>query len=248
MPRLRRLQSCSGYYHIMIRGINHQDIFLDDADRAKFRRTMYRFSEELDVEILSFCMMDNHVHLLLKAPDNLSAFMQKVSVSYVYYFNRKYDRIGHLFQDRYRSEIVETDQALLNVMRYILRNPQKAGISEMEKYRWSSWRENIEVLTAPSARLFQSIAGGQQSLLAFLRENSDESDESRMDLRTHRPLADSEASEILCAIGQIETPAKIRGLSSEERSSILKKAKSAGLSIRQLSRLTGMDRKTIQRM
>ena len=141
MPRSARKHSESGYYHVILRGVNRLEIFHDDEDRTRFLDTLLRFAREDSIGIVSYCLMDNHVHLLLNAGDNLSVFIKQIAASYVYYFNRKYDRVGHLFQERYRSEAVDTDEYLLTAARYILQNPQKAGICNARDYLWSSWRD-----------------------------------------------------------------------------------------------------------
>ncbi|MBP2629001.1 MAG: transposase [Firmicutes bacterium] len=96
-------------------------------------------------EIYAYCLMDNHVHLLLcDTKDEISRTMKRICVSYVYYFNKKYKRIGHLFQDRYRSEVVEEDAYLLSVARYIHKNPLKAGmVKRVEDYKWSSYAQYL---------------------------------------------------------------------------------------------------------
>ena len=90
--------------------------------------------------------MENHVHLLIRDPDgSCPVFMKKMGVGYVRYYNGKYERIGHLFQDRYKSEIITDDAYLLSAFRYILNNPEKAGICRAESYPWSScWEYNAE--------------------------------------------------------------------------------------------------------
>ena len=132
MSRQARQQSNSNFYHIMLRGINRQNIFEDDDDRRRFIDTAFRFSEETQAKIHAWCLMSNHVHLLIYSEIIPDMFIKKLSCSYVPYFNKKYDRIGHLFQDRYKSETITDESYLLGVVRYIHRNPQKAGISSME--------------------------------------------------------------------------------------------------------------------
>lgn len=139
MTRIARQKSTTGYYHIMLRGVNRQDIFFDDEDRQRFVDTLKRFQEELNIQITAYCLMSNHVHILLHADEELSIFIKKISSSYVFWFNRKYGRIGHLFQDRYKSEALDSDSYLMTAMRYILHNPQKAGICSVESYKWSSF-------------------------------------------------------------------------------------------------------------
>lgn len=144
MPRRSRQLSLSNIYHVMMRGNEKKKIFLDNEDRNQFVNTLKRMKGEGDsnFHIYAYCLMDNHVHLLLKeGNDDISRAMKRVSVSYAYYFNKKYQRVGHLFQDRFRSEVIENESYLLAAARYIHNNPVKAGIvKNAGAYKWSSYQ------------------------------------------------------------------------------------------------------------
>ena len=108
MPRSARKLSKSGIYHIIIRGIGQQNIFEDDGDRIRFIETLKRYKTELGFEMNAYCLMRNHVHILLKdGREQIDLIMKKIVGSYAVYFNWKYDSVGHLFQDRFKSEPVE---------------------------------------------------------------------------------------------------------------------------------------------
>ena len=141
MPRYPRALSESGIYHVMIRGVNKMPIFLDQDDNTRFLDTLIRMKSEGEYTLYAYCLMKNHAHLLIKEEgDPLSRTMKRIGVSYSYYFNKKYDRVGHLFQDRFRSERIETDDYLLSCIRYIHNNPVKASIvNDPSNYKWSSY-------------------------------------------------------------------------------------------------------------
>ena len=144
MPRMARKISCSGFYHVMIRGVNKQIIFNNDNDRKNFLHLLTYYKAKLNCIIHAYCLMDNHVHLLIEDNEgNLAELMKNITSVYAGEFNKKYKRVGHLFQDRYRSECVEDDNYLLRLVRYIHRNPEKAGICNTEEYKWSSYSEYI---------------------------------------------------------------------------------------------------------
>ena len=145
MPRHARKKSKSGVYHVMIRGINRQNIFEDEEDKQRLVKTIERYKNEQTCEVFGYCLMDNHIHLLIKETgESISAIIKKISGSYVYWYNNKYDRYGHLFQERYKSEVVEGDGYLLTVLRYIHQNPLKAGlVKDLSDYKWSSYNEYI---------------------------------------------------------------------------------------------------------
>ena len=144
MPREARKISCSGFYHVMIRGVNKEPIFKDDRDRETFLRLLKHYKIKLDCVVHAYCLMNNHVHILIEDNNNkLGEFMRNVASVYAGEFNKKYKRIGHLFQERFKSQNVENDYYLLRLIRYIHRNPEKAGICKTEEYKWSSYREYI---------------------------------------------------------------------------------------------------------
>ena len=143
MPRQARRKSESGIYHIILRGINQQQIFEDEEDSRRFLETLSKYKEQCGYEIYAYCLMGNHVHILLKeGKENLTLVLKRIAGSYVYWYNWKYHRSGHLFQDRFKSEPVEDDAYFLTVIRYIHQNPVKAGICRnVDGYKFSSYNE-----------------------------------------------------------------------------------------------------------
>lgn len=114
MPRGPRKRSNSRIYHVMLRGINRQIIFESDEDRYTFLAKIKNFIDEEKFVLYGYCLMDNHVHLLIRdLEDDISMAIKRISASYVLWYNKKYDRCGDLFQERFKSELVETDIYLL---------------------------------------------------------------------------------------------------------------------------------------
>ena len=142
MPRSARRQSETGVFHVMLRGVNRADLFQDSEDCERFLAILRQCKAVCGFELFAWCLMGNHVHLLIRpGREPLSLVFKRIGCRYVYWFNRKYDRVGHLFQDRYRSEAVENDAYFLTVLRYILQNPIKAGLEqEMGEYLYSSFK------------------------------------------------------------------------------------------------------------
>lgn len=145
MARKPRERSSSGIYHIILRGINRQSIFEDDTDRLKLIEDLAKYKEISQCRIFAYCLMDNHIHLLLQeTKESISMMIQRVSSSYVIWYNRRHERCGHLFQERFKSEAIESDSYFLTVLRYIHQNPIKAKIvSDVAAYKWSSYSEYI---------------------------------------------------------------------------------------------------------
>lgn len=146
MPRIPRIKGEFTTYHIILRGNEKKNIFLNSEDKERFLETLYRMKEKYNFLIFAYCLMDNHLHLIIYDNGNdISLIMKSINVSYVIYFNRKYKRVGHLFQDRYKSEIVDNDIYLLELSKYIHNNPVKAGIVKNAiEYKWSSFRQYVD--------------------------------------------------------------------------------------------------------
>jgi len=142
MPRQARKRSSTGIYHIMLRGIDKRNIFLDNEDRMKFIEKIKKAMVVGKFEVFGYCFMDNHIHMLIKEDEEIGTSIKRITVGYVRWHNNKHERTGHLFQNRYMSESVETECYLLTVLRYIHQNPVKAGMVEKaEDYKWSSYKK-----------------------------------------------------------------------------------------------------------
>lgn len=127
----------------MLRGINGHQIFVDSEDYEKFLEILKDCKAISEFEIFAYCLMSNHIHLLLKeVKEPIEQIMKRIATRFVYWYNIKYQRAGHLFQDRFKSEPVENDEYFLTVIRYIHQNPVKAGICKKpQDYNYSSYNE-----------------------------------------------------------------------------------------------------------
>ena len=187
MSRENRKQSDSNYYHIMLRGINRQNIFEDDEDRKRFIDIAFYFANETDTKICAWCLMSNHVHLLIYSEAIPEMFIKRIGCTYVPYFNKKYERVGHLFQDRYKSEAVNNNRYLLGVVRYIHQNPQKAGICNMASYEWSSFKDYLNGGRTETAEILE-LMGGQPGFISVMNQQ-----DSTKYLECDSPLTETEA-------------------------------------------------------
>lgn len=145
MSRIARIKEAYTTYHIILRGNERKNIFISDDDRKRFIETLERMKEKYNFELEAYCLMDNHVHLIIDDNGNdISQIMKSINTSYAVYFNRVYQRVGHLFQDRFKSEGVSDDTYLMSLSAYIHNNPVRAGIvKQPEEYIWSSMNEYI---------------------------------------------------------------------------------------------------------
>ena len=247
MPRTQRLLSSTNIYHVVLRGIDRQIIFQDNKDFEKFIRLLSEYKEECNFKIYAWCLMTNHVHLLVRTYDvPLGTIFKKIGVSYSYYFNVKYDRVGHLFQDRFSSEPVETERYFLAAIKYIHANPVNAGmVCKAADYEYSSYNEYDEMSNF-------KLTDTKMPLKIFGRANiltdSECGSDNFLDVREERTVkyTDEQAQKI---VEEVCGSANIIELQSFERNTKNKYAKelvARGVMIRQISRLTGWSRTTIQ--
>lgn len=145
MPRPPRENVENGVYHVFARGNDRQVVYRDDADRGLYLRGVGAIVVDYEIGCLAYCLMNTHVHLLLETPHaNLSAGMHRLQSGYAQRFNRRHDRVGHLFQSRYGAVRIESDRQLCGTAAYIARNPVEAGLCRRaEEWRWSSFRETM---------------------------------------------------------------------------------------------------------
>lgn len=142
MARKSRNYIKSSFFHVMVQGINKEYIFNTDIDKKEYLKIMKNTETQYDVEIISYCIMDNHVHLLVRIEktDVLSKFMHKINTLYALYYNKKYDRVGYVYRDRYKSQIIYSEKQLYICINYIHNNPIKAGICTYPyQYKYSSF-------------------------------------------------------------------------------------------------------------
>lgn len=141
MPRVARTSLGTSFFHIMVQGINKNYIFNNKRDKNKYIEILNKYKKQCNIQILSYCIMDNHAHLLLymKEIKDMSRFMHAVNTSYSNYYNKTNNRVGYVFRDRYKSEPIYKEKYLLNCINYIHMNPVKAGIIKNAKeYKYSS--------------------------------------------------------------------------------------------------------------
>jgi REP element-mobilizing transposase RayT len=142
MARPLRIEYANAWYHILNRGRRSERIFADRFDYIGFTDLLFDTSEQWNLRIAAYCLMPNHYHLLVQTPDaNISRCMRHIDGVYTQRFNRRHECDGSLFRGRYKSILIEADSYLLTLVRYIHRNPLKAGLSDrLGGYRWSSHR------------------------------------------------------------------------------------------------------------
>lgn len=246
MPRGARKISQTGIYHIMLRGIDKRNIFLRTDDYKKFIEYILRAKEIIEFKLYAYCLMPNHVHLLLQIDsDNLGDAIKRITVGYAQYHNIHYGRTGHLFQNRYRSEAVETDSYFLTVLRYIHQNPVKATIvKNIQDYQWSSYKEYLDsepVITDPIFVL--SYFENMKSFISFIEEKNDD---VCLEYDEKKRWLDGELKEYISTITGKMTVSELDARTKQEM--ITQIRMETGASNRQLSKVLNIGRGILNRM
>ena len=188
MPRLPRSYIETSYFHVMTQGINKTYIFSKEDDIKFYIREIYKLAEECKIKIISYCIMNNHAHMLLETTriKNLSSYMQRLNARYAKYYNKKYNRVGYVFRDRYKAEGIYSQRHLYSCIKYIYYNPVKAGIcKKVSEYPYSNFKEEIKDDLIDNYEFIDTdeerIVDYQNIIEKFLKENDIDYEELKKD-------------------------------------------------------------------
>ena len=255
MARTARQKAESGFYHIMLRGAGKQCLFEDDADRREFLRLMGMSAERTGVDILAWCLMDNHIHIVISNhADAMSECLHALAGAYASYFNGRTAHVGHVFQDRFKSKPIEDDAYLLEAVRYVHNNPVEAGVCAAMDYQWSSYHEYLgktsRAVTPGGAladtALILDMLGGVEKFVLFHEEGTTSSTTRYREPGRTRMSDDAALETARKELGP-DALQTLKQLGSEERRPLLRRLHVAGLSIRQIERVTGIGRWSVER-
>ena len=230
--------------HVIVRGIGKQILFEEKEDYIFYLKKLEYFSRETEVPVAAYCLMENHVHLLVNdRQQKISLLMKKLGVCYSGYFNRKYERTGHLFQDRYLSEAIEDENYFRIVFRYILMNPEKAGICPAFAYEWSSIRDFGDETAFTETDFLTELFGDYEHYKYFVSLGNEDS------CMEYVPVAkdDEWAENVMERCLGSKDGTILQKYERKERDEALRLLKNYGLTINKLERLTGINRGVIQR-
>ena len=176
MSRPLRIEFPGAYYHVTSRGDGREDIYLDDIDRQRFLEVLSEVIERYNWVCHAYCLMDNHYHLLIETPDgNLSMGMRQLNGVFTQRVNRRHKRVGHVFQGRYKAILVQEGAYLLELCRYIVLNPVRAGMVQLpDDWRWSSFLPTAGVNPPPKWLSIKALLAAfstdkKQAVLAYRR-------------------------------------------------------------------------------
>ena len=247
MPRKTRVCSRTGVYHVILRGINRQQIFIDEEDNRIFLQILKTYKTVCDYKILAYCLMGNHIHLLIKeGSESLSRIFKRIGAKYVYGYNTKYQRVGHLFQGRFKSEPVENERYLCAVICYIHQNPVKAGLCKTpEEYPYSSMSEYL----GEQGLVDKDTVNQLLPIQYLIQQSKSHMVEGCLEMSNilSRRLTDQDALKLIRELTKCGDPTSFQNLPAASQKRCLSKMRKSGASIRQLSRLTGLTYYFIQK-
>ena len=238
MPTPKRKVSSLGIYHVIYRGINKQDVFEDTEDSERFLDTLRKYEPICGFKILSYCLMSNHVHLIIKPGEiPLGRIFQRVIPSFVYWYNRKYERVGSLFQSPFKSTPINSENQLLTAVRYVHLNPVKAGICpKPQDYKFSSFKTYYSN-DLIDASFVQSIVSRND----FFNFNCTSNDDHCLDIDDEKPrLSDARAKKLMQDLSGCDNVTQFQALDTETRDTALREMWKAGISISRANRMTGI--------
>lgn len=248
MPRKARTISRTNIYHIMMRGINRQLIFEDLEDRHQFMAIVKESKEKYGFRLYAFCLMDNHIHMLIDPGEQpLEIIYKRIGSKYAVWYNQKYHRVGQFFQDRFRSENVESQGYFMTVLRYILQNPMKAGMEARPgSYRWSSYRAYAHGSgTITDTQFAIDLFGSRQNLIDFVQQTNDDDvmDENPYEWR----ITDEAGRKIMKRISGCASVPEFQKLDMAEKKVYVREMYLEKMTMGQISRLTGMSKSVIHK-
>lgn len=246
-------RSASGLYHVSARGTGKQLIFENDDDRWEFLDLMRDCCRDKGVTILAWCLMGNHVHLVLADyEDGMSAAMQRLLLTYARRFNKRTGRTGHLFQNRFDRRSLDDDRHLMAAIRYVHANPQEAGICPLEQYKWSSFSEYLRAYDGEGPLGFSSpstvldLFGSSKSFIAYSLAIYDGPDPMFHSLDQteweRRVYADNLAKKLGVPLDKLKT------VPPAQRDGIIYALHDSGYTVREIERYTGISKSTVSRI
>lgn len=244
MARIRKENINTSFFHIMVQGINKEYIFNSNENINKYMKIMKETKEKTDIMILAYCIMSNHAHILIHEQniENITKYMHRVNLLYAKYYNKKNNRVGYVFRDRYKTQPIYSEKHLFTSVRYIHNNPVKANICEKaNEYKYSSCYHNIfytdtELERNIKKNMYNEPINLQEEEKFVLMENEQNQEQTCHEIIKDIMLKNSLTKENLCqnekVMGDI-----IRKLRHEEN-----------ISYRMMEKILGINRKKLRKM
>lgn len=246
-------RTVTGFYHVCARGTGKQLIFETDDDRGEFLELMRDCCREAGVIIVAWCLMDDHVDLvLLDYEDEMSAAMQRLLLTYARRFNKRIGRTGCLFRERFERRSLDTDWQVMEAIRSVHTDPQEAGIALIERYPWSSFAEYLRAYDNDMTRGFSDpscvleLFGSTEGFIAYSLSTLDDGESAMPDLEETEWERHAFAEKLAKGLG---VPLDVvKAASSAQRNTVILGLHDAGFTVRQIERYTGIGKSTVSRI
>lgn len=249
-------RTVTGFYHVCARGAGKQLIFEGDEDRWEFLELMRDCCREEGVTVVAWCLMGNHVHLVLADyEDRMSAAMHQLLLTYARRFNKRTGRTGHLFQNRFDRRSLDTDWQVMEAIRSVHADPQEAGMSLIERYPWSSFPEHLRAYdgdAADAARGFSDpscvleLFGSAEGFIAYSLSTPDGCDPAMPVLEETEWERHAFAEKLSKGLG---VPLHgVKTVPPAQRDTVIVGLNNAGFTVRQIERYTGIGKSTVSRI
>lgn len=249
-------RTVTGFYHVCARGAGKQLIFEGDEDRWEFLELMCECCREAGVTVIAWCLMGNHVHLVLADyEDAMSAAMHRLLLTHARRFNKRTGRTGHLFQNRFDRRSLDTDWQVMEAIRSVHADPQEAGISLIERYPWSSFAEHLRAYDGDAADVARGFSdpscvlelfGSAEGFIAYSLSTPDGSEPALCDMKEteweRHAFADTMAKSLGVPLNELKTVAPSR------RDRIIFALHDGGNTVREIERYTGISKSTVSRI
>lgn len=249
-------RTVTGFYHVCARGVGKQLIFEGDEDRWEFLELMRECCREEGVTVIAWCLMGNHVHLVLADyEDRMSAAMHRLLLTYARRFNKRTGRTGHLFQNRFDRRSLDTDWQVMEAIRSVHAGPQEAGMSLIERYPWSSFAEHLRAYdsdAADAARGFSDpscvleLFGSAEGFIAYSLSTPDGGELAMPNLKETEWERHAFADKLANSLG-----VSLRGVKpapQAQRDTVIVGLHDVGFTVRQIERYTGIGKSTVSRI
>lgn len=244
MPHSARKKSISGYYHVVPKGMHNQILFDSDNDRKLYIDLLYQAKKTYGLLIHAYCLMDNHVHLILEdSDDNLPGFMKFVNERYGMHLAESTGRSGGIFVRHLWSEPIEKESYLLCAVRYVHANPAAAGLSPASVYPWSSAKDYLGRRGVTDTDMVLNLLGGREGFIAWSKAGNSTFLPFPAS-RIGRHLSDEEMKRIASSIVGFDVDT-LASMSIDKRANMVGLLVERGMPISTLSRFTGLGRKEI---
>ena len=249
-------RTVTGFYHVCARGTGKQIIFETDDDRWEFLELMRDCCRDAGVTVVAWCLMSSHVHLVLADyEDAMSAAMQRLLLTYARRFNKRTGRAGCLFRERFERRSLDTDWRVMEAIRSVHANPQKAGMSLIERYPWSSFAEHLRAYDSGAADATRGFSdpscvlelfGSAEGFIAYSLSTPDGGEPALCDMKETEWERHAFADKLAKGLGV--SLHGVKAAPSAQRNSVILGLHDAGFTVRQIERYTGIGKSTVSRI